>query len=119
MEELSKILEGKTGKLHAVKCDVSNKDDVIKTFKWIKDNLGPVSILINNAGLYKHGTIMGEFCLVIVKWFFLISFHNLLKPTCAYTVCRGKSGRLEICSGYECIWCDRMFTTGNATDAGT
>lgn len=70
VEELSKILEGKSGKLHAVKCDVSNKDDVIKAFKWIKDNLGPVSILINNAGLYKHGTIMGEICLVMVKWFF-------------------------------------------------
>jgi NAD(P)-dependent dehydrogenase (short-subunit alcohol dehydrogenase family) len=48
-QELSKSLESASGKLFAVKCDVSNESDVQAAFKWVKDNLGGVDILINNA----------------------------------------------------------------------
>ncbi|XP_060523702.1 farnesol dehydrogenase-like [Cylas formicarius] len=50
-EELSKKLSGEKGKLHAVKCDVTSEEDIVQAFKWVKENLGPVSILVNNAGL--------------------------------------------------------------------
>ncbi|KAJ8943899.1 hypothetical protein NQ318_019507 [Aromia moschata] len=31
--------------------DVSKEDDIVRAFAWIKDNLGPVHILVNNAGI--------------------------------------------------------------------
>ena len=48
-QELSKSLQSATGKLYAVKCDVSKDYDIETAFKWIKDNLGGVDILVNNA----------------------------------------------------------------------
>ncbi|KAK7864251.1 hypothetical protein R5R35_009517 [Gryllus longicercus] len=39
------------GELHTLRCDVSNEDDVLAAFKWVKDNLKTVHILVNNAGV--------------------------------------------------------------------
>jgi NAD(P)-dependent dehydrogenase (short-subunit alcohol dehydrogenase family) len=50
-QELSKTLKSEKGKLYAVKCDVSNESDVQAAFKWVKDNLGGVDILVNNAAV--------------------------------------------------------------------
>ncbi|XP_021929710.1 farnesol dehydrogenase-like [Zootermopsis nevadensis] len=49
IQELSKSLKSAKGKLYAVKCDVSKESDVQGAFKWVKDNLGGVDILVNNA----------------------------------------------------------------------
>ncbi|KAK7864258.1 hypothetical protein R5R35_009521 [Gryllus longicercus] len=38
------------GPLHCVQCDVSNEQDVLAAFKWVRDNVGTVHILVNNAG---------------------------------------------------------------------
>ena len=54
VEDLAKQLEGKKGKLHAVKTDISKEEDILKAFKWVSDNLGPVHILINNAGIIQQ-----------------------------------------------------------------
>jgi NADP+-dependent farnesol dehydrogenase len=51
VEELSKKLQGKKGKLFAVKVDMTKEDDILKGFKWVSEKLGPVHILVNNAGL--------------------------------------------------------------------
>lgn len=40
-----------TGKLHALKCDVSIEMDVKNAFEWIDKNLGGCDVLINNAGI--------------------------------------------------------------------
>lgn len=50
-QELSKSLKSAKGKLYAVKCDVSKESDVQGAFKWVKDNLGGVDILVNNAAV--------------------------------------------------------------------
>lgn len=50
IEELSKKLEDRKGKLYAVKADMTNEEDILKAFEWTKNNLGPVHILVNNAG---------------------------------------------------------------------
>jgi len=61
VEELSKKLAGKKGKLHAIKADLTKEEDILKAFKWVADNLGPVHILVNNAGLSQlNGLIDGE-----------------------------------------------------------
>ncbi|KAK7863450.1 hypothetical protein R5R35_010490 [Gryllus longicercus] len=39
------------GELHTLKCDVSNEEDIVAAFKWVKDNLKTVHILVNNAGI--------------------------------------------------------------------
>ncbi|GFG29135.1 hypothetical protein Cfor_12660, partial [Coptotermes formosanus] len=51
VQELSKSLETATGNLYTVKCDVSNEPEVLAAFKWVKDNVGGVDILINNAAV--------------------------------------------------------------------
>ncbi|XP_011306997.1 dehydrogenase/reductase SDR family member 11 [Fopius arisanus] len=43
------------GKFHAIQCDVSNDNDVVESFKWIKNNVGKVQVLINNAGILVKG----------------------------------------------------------------
>lgn len=57
MDEEMKQAQG-PGKFYSVKCDVTNEEEIIKTFQWIKENVGVVQILINNAGIVRMGTLM-------------------------------------------------------------
>ena len=57
IEERAKQLSGKKGKLHAIKADLTNEEDILNVFKWAKDKLGPVHILINNAGRGLYGPL--------------------------------------------------------------
>lgn len=63
LQELSKNLEGKKGKLVPVECDVCNEDSIRKAFDWVKNNIGPVHILVNNAGTFRAGPLMGR-CMI-------------------------------------------------------
>ncbi|KAF2896700.1 hypothetical protein ILUMI_09476, partial [Ignelater luminosus] len=58
IEELSKRLEGKKGKLYACQVDMTQEEDILKAFQWIKDTLGPVHILINNAGILRTTSLI-------------------------------------------------------------
>lgn len=51
IEANAKKLEKEKGKLYAIKTDISQEEDILKAFKWISETLGPVHILINNAGI--------------------------------------------------------------------
>jgi NAD(P)-dependent dehydrogenase (short-subunit alcohol dehydrogenase family) len=59
-QELSKSLQSATGKLYAVKCDVSNEPEVLAAFKWVKDNLRGVDVLINNAAVAYDTSLTGK-----------------------------------------------------------
>ncbi|KAF5299367.1 hypothetical protein FQR65_LT09408 [Abscondita terminalis] len=37
--------------LHAIKVNLKNEDEIINAFEWITTNLGPISILVNCAGI--------------------------------------------------------------------
>ncbi|KAJ8931744.1 hypothetical protein NQ314_015276 [Rhamnusium bicolor] len=50
LHELAVKLAGKKGKVYPVKADLSKEEDILNAFKWTKENVGPVHILINNAG---------------------------------------------------------------------
>jgi len=52
-QALAKKLAGKRGQLYAVKADISKEGDIVAAFKWIKENVGPVHILVNNAGIIR------------------------------------------------------------------
>ncbi|XP_049800222.1 farnesol dehydrogenase-like [Schistocerca nitens] len=45
-------LNGAPGQLHAIAGDVSDEGSILSVFKWIKDNLGGVDVLINNAATF-------------------------------------------------------------------
>lgn len=50
-EKIEELAVDDPSKLHALKVDVSKEQDIIDGFQWIKKNLGPVHILINNAAV--------------------------------------------------------------------
>ncbi|XP_046990449.1 dehydrogenase/reductase SDR family member 11-like [Schistocerca americana] len=47
-------VKGAPGKLHAIAGDVGDEGSILSVFKWIKDNLGGVDVLINNAASFPH-----------------------------------------------------------------
>ncbi|KAJ8932619.1 hypothetical protein NQ314_014549 [Rhamnusium bicolor] len=57
MEQLAEKLAGKKGKLYPIKTDLSKEEDILNAFKWVKENLGPIHILINNAALNKSTSL--------------------------------------------------------------
>ncbi|EFA04837.1 farnesol dehydrogenase [Tribolium castaneum] len=59
VQTLAEKLAPHPGKLYAVKCDMTVESDILEAFKWIKTTLGPVSILVNNAGLSQPNTLIG------------------------------------------------------------
>lgn len=48
-----KIPASATGKLYAIKCDLTQESDIKSAFSWIEGNLGGTDILVNNAGIIK------------------------------------------------------------------
>ncbi|XP_030757330.1 farnesol dehydrogenase-like [Sitophilus oryzae] len=51
LEQIKQQLKNEKGKFYPFKCDISDEDQVIATFKKITDILGPIHVLINNAGV--------------------------------------------------------------------
>ncbi|GJQ80407.1 hypothetical protein Trydic_g12266 [Trypoxylus dichotomus] len=48
IEELGK---GYEGKLFPVETDLTKKEDIFKAFEWTEKNVGPIYVLVNNAGV--------------------------------------------------------------------
>ncbi|XP_063929886.1 farnesol dehydrogenase-like [Zophobas morio] len=55
IQEPAKTFNNKKGKLYAIKTDLRKEEDIQCAFKWVEDNLGPVHVLINNAGTATEG----------------------------------------------------------------
>nr|CAI5855754.1 unnamed protein product [Callosobruchus analis] len=51
LDALAQRTNGKKGKFYPIQGDVSKEEDILNVFKWTRDNLGPVHVLINNAGV--------------------------------------------------------------------
>lgn len=51
IEALAKKLSGSKGKLHAFKCDMTKENDIKSAIKEVTQKLGPIHVLINNAGM--------------------------------------------------------------------
>lgn len=60
VKEIADSLEDSSGKLHPVECDITKKESVVTAFAWVKDNLGPISVLVNSAGIIKESSLIGK-----------------------------------------------------------
>ncbi|KAH8274878.1 hypothetical protein KR044_002293 [Drosophila immigrans] len=47
-------------RLHAFKCDVTQEAQVVAAFRWTRDQLGGVHVLVSNAGLMATTELSGE-----------------------------------------------------------
>ncbi|XP_022917692.2 farnesol dehydrogenase-like [Onthophagus taurus] len=58
IENLSLELKNQPGKLHSYRADMTIEADIISAFEWTEKNIGPVAILINNAGVARPTNII-------------------------------------------------------------
>ncbi len=60
MNEAKEELKSLGGTVHMFKCDVADKEMVLKTVKATKKKMGQVDILINNAGFVRPGWFLDQ-----------------------------------------------------------
>lgn len=41
------------------KCDLTNESEILSLFEWVKNTLGGVDIMINNAGFGDYDSLLG------------------------------------------------------------
>jgi NADP+-dependent farnesol dehydrogenase len=58
--EIATDLGETAGKVHAYKCDVSNRDSIKEAFEWIENEFKVIHILINNAGIGRNTNILSD-----------------------------------------------------------
>ncbi|KAI4484734.1 hypothetical protein M0804_007300 [Polistes exclamans] len=56
--EMQNIKGKDKGKFYAVECDVTKPESIEQAFQWVKNNLGVVHILVNNAGVSTNKKFM-------------------------------------------------------------
>ncbi|PNF40502.1 Dehydrogenase/reductase SDR family member 11 [Cryptotermes secundus] len=57
IEALKNEVDGLAGSLYPLKADISREEEVVAAFAWVKNNLGSVDVLINNAGIIGRSTL--------------------------------------------------------------
>ena len=69
-----------SGTLYAVKADVSKEEEIVALFKWIKNNLGGVDVLINNAGTAGMSTLHGKRHKALFSHIYIGMLSYVLRP---------------------------------------
>lgn len=62
-----KLPEELQGRIHVIKCDVTQESQVLEAFKWVNDNLGAVNVLVNSAGICNQAELVGKNCTKFIK----------------------------------------------------
>lgn len=58
VELKQQLADDKIDRLHAVKCDVNDDEDVKAAFEWIRANVGIPHVLVNNAGVLHENYLL-------------------------------------------------------------
>lgn len=58
IEKLAEKLKDKKGTLHGMKVDLTETQQIIDAFKKVEEKYGPISILVNNAGVFEDTTLI-------------------------------------------------------------
>src|SRR5882757_5620750 len=66
--ETAKEIRDAGGKAESFSLDVTQRDDCIAMAKQVADKVGPVSILVNNAGIARRNGMLGASEAVIKDW---------------------------------------------------
>ncbi|XP_036334602.1 farnesol dehydrogenase-like [Rhagoletis pomonella] len=61
VEALRNEVDAAAAKLiHGLQCDMRNEAEVVAAFKKIEAKYGPVAVLVNNAGIGRHSSLLAE-----------------------------------------------------------
>ncbi|WP_284388590.1 SDR family oxidoreductase [Devosia yakushimensis] len=86
--------------VNAVAFDVTNRDSVGEAIAYIEDEIGPIDILINNAGMQFRSSLEAfppeKFDQVIATN--LTSVFNVSQPVARHMIARGAGKIINICS---------------------
>ena len=74
-DEAAKEIRDAGGKTESFALDVTNREDCIALAKQIADKVGPVSILVNNAGIARRNGMTGASEAVIKDWEDIIAIN--------------------------------------------
>lgn len=55
---MANSLSGKKGQFYPFQADFSKEEDILKTFSWTKQNVGPLHIIVNNAGIFRPANFL-------------------------------------------------------------
>lgn len=53
LKALGDTLIGEKGEFYGFQTDMTKEEDIIRAFAWTNQNVGPVHVLINNAGVFR------------------------------------------------------------------
>ena len=73
--ETAKEIRDAKGKAESFALDVTKRDDCVVMAKQIADKIGPVSILVNNAGIARRNGMLGAAEAVISDWEDIIAIN--------------------------------------------
>jgi NAD(P)-dependent dehydrogenase (short-subunit alcohol dehydrogenase family) len=73
--QTAKEIRDAGGKAESLALDVTKRDDCIAMAKQIADKVGPVSILVNNAGIARRNGMLGAAEAVISDWEDIIAIN--------------------------------------------
>ena len=73
--ETAKEIRDAKGKAESFALDVTKRDDCVAMAKQIADKIGPVSILVNNAGIARRNGMLGAAEAVINDWEDIIAIN--------------------------------------------
>jgi NAD(P)-dependent dehydrogenase (short-subunit alcohol dehydrogenase family) len=73
--ETAKEIRDAGGKAESFSLDVTKRDDCIAMAKQVADRIGPVSILVNNAGIARRNGMLGASEAVIKDWEDIIAIN--------------------------------------------
>lgn len=58
-ERIEELIKNHEGRLFALKVDVTKEQEILNGFAWVTENLGPIHVLVNNAGVGATGEKSG------------------------------------------------------------